>query len=628
MLVKSGTRGNLSVSHALTCALGLGLALGIYAVCLYVSQLPRFLHLQMNADGLQLISYIWDLRHHAFAWDGIQWPRAPHWFPDLSVQAVASLLTPSDAWAIFAYNIAQFSGFILIAGYIAFLLSESSLLASVSVSAAVISLAVLADAMLPGATGLPLKYFLPVNHFGPFVASLLGSVLAFRLVKNWSLATAVTLLIVSVLSILSDKLLLISFAIPVGLAAVGAAYKSEHSIPRRVYALIATIVASTAVAEGIDATLNRQGDIPVELMQIFTRAHSFIGETSKFLLAHIAPFAICLLLPLVTFLLYPLVFRSTVATRRKLSGQLPLALSDKARSQEIDVTTFFFWTHACLSIVAVVGLTALILYIDEGSYRYLVPVFSWTLIFTAAAILRVKMARWTVYFISFAAALFLCFALVKQQDLRPGPVTWHFPLADCLTEATERLRLKVGISEYWLSRPLMFESGWSLQVNQAASDGAPYLMETDRYWFTKSFAEPSRRLIYNFVVITTRAGWDKRKGRTPETLIPQSIINRFGYPDHIHTCNGGEEIWVYDDSERFTTTFLRGIAERTESYRASCRIRLWIGARLFALCRTADSHWRVSTLNASQCGGDIGNSGGTLTCALLGKTTPASTEHR
>jgi hypothetical protein len=84
-------------------------------------------------------------------------------------------------------------------------------IAAVSVSIVVISLAVLADAMLPGTTGLPLKYFLPIHHFGPFVASLIGRVLAFRLMKNWSRAAAVALFIVSALSILPDKLLLVTF---------------------------------------------------------------------------------------------------------------------------------------------------------------------------------------------------------------------------------------------------------------------------------------------------------------------------------------------------------------------------------------------------------------------------------
>jgi hypothetical protein len=160
----------------------------------------------------------------------------------------------------------------------------------------------------------------------------------------------------------------------------------------------------------------------------------------------------------------------------------------------------------------------------------------------------------------------------------------------------------------------MFQSGWSLQVSQATSDGVPYLLETDRYLFEKSFGDPDSRPIYNFVVITPGAGWDKLKVGTPETLLPKSIIGRFGQPDHIHTCGGGEEIWVYDDAERFTRTFLNGIAKRTESYKASCALRLWIGARLFALCHTDHKHWKISTLNVSQCDGDIGNSDGMLNC--------------
>src|SRR5262249_40432474 len=159
---------------------------------------------QMNADMLLAVSTVWDFLHHDYAWSGFQLPRVPSIFPDLLLQFAVALATPNDRWALFAYNVAQFSGFVLVAAYVARELPGASLVRATSAALSVLSTLVLADILLPTGTRITLNYFLSCIHIGPFILSFLGAALACRLLERWSHPVAASFLIMSPLLILSD----------------------------------------------------------------------------------------------------------------------------------------------------------------------------------------------------------------------------------------------------------------------------------------------------------------------------------------------------------------------------------------------------------------------------------------
>jgi hypothetical protein len=353
---------------------------------------------------------------------------------------------------------------------------------------------------------------------------------------------AILLFLVSSLSVLSDKLVLVSFTVPAVLAALLVGPLSTASTMRRAYAITGVIVASVAAAQVMDQFLNRQPDIPINFMQAPETFWKFLLGLWTYVPQHSSAVLLCLVLPLVIFLGYPFFFGGNppdVAGRGENSGlNCPLSTPGPTLS----LATGFLWSHAALAMMAVVLATGLIAYSDYGSYRYLTPALSWPLVFTIAATCIAWSMRGIIFAAGAAATLVVGVALLRGGNFKPGTATWHSPLAECLKAQRDPLNLHAGLAEYWISRPVMVGSSWSLQVNQATEDGHVYIWGNDPYWYTKSFADPNKRPVYNFVIM--------------ENMEPKAIMARFGQPTHIHVCGDGELIWVYSDSRQMTDVFL------------------------------------------------------------------------
>lgn len=579
----------LPASLRLTAYLILLLAAS-FLFCLYISRQSGFLGAQMNSDMLLAISYIWDLGQHDHAWHGFQLPRIPSIFPDLMIQAAAVSVAPSYGWSLFIYAWIQIALFGLAAAHIAALLTARPHYQTIAVSGILIAAAALADAWLPGSTGITSNYFMACIHFGPFVTALIAGAIAWRLLQDWRYVPAVLLFGVSTLSILSNKLLLAAFAVPVSLAAVATARMLMPGRMANARRVVAVVAASALAAYVLDRGINRQPDIAIEWTRAPARLQSFLLETFAFVGNHMWVVIVCVLLPAAVFVSYSrALLRNGWARLQKRSWS------------EADLAGVFFWLQGACAMAAVMAAVALLAYTDHGSYRYLAPVLTWPIIFTIAAVVANSLARKAAYAVGAAIVAFCAADLLARGDVTPGTVSWRSPMADCILANRERFGLRAGIAEYWVSRPVMFGSNWTLQVNQATGDGHPYIWGNNRYWYTKAFGNQSGVPTYNFVVM--------------ERMDPAGVARRFGQPSQRIECPAGQEIWVYDDGKRMTDLFLKPFAPPSGAYQESCRGMMRVGSQISGQCRRRNGTWRWASLDVRRCpAGDIRNHNGNLRC--------------
>jgi hypothetical protein len=481
----------------------------------------------MNSDSLLAVSFIWDTFNHEHALVGFQLPRIPSIFPDLVMQAAAVAISPSYRWSVFAYGWMQLVLFVLTAAWVAALIGAGSYSRAVSISAILIATVIMADSSVPGGTGTTFYYFLSCTHFGPFLASLLASAVAFKLLQDDTPAWAILLFALATLALLSNRLLLAAFAVPVCLAALLVA-----GWTRKAARVVVTIAASVVAAHLLDSQINRQPNLAMDWRQSATRLQLFLTETVALVYDHLWVVAACVFVPLAIFGAYLL---SLARNRRAFLGREVWPEGEMAKA--------YFCLTAAGAMAAVFSAVALLAYADRGSHRYIAPVLAWPIIFAIAAVASTSLSRKAAYVVGIVVIV-LCAgdSLRRGSSITPGTVSWRSPVAVCILANKDRFKLEAGIAEYWLSRPVMFDSGWTLQVNQARNDGVPYIWGNNPYWYTVRFDGRNGRPEYNFVVM--------------ERMDPGRVMSRFGEPSARIRCAAGQEIWVYSDGKRMTERFL------------------------------------------------------------------------
>src|SRR5690606_28344738 len=301
--------------------------------------------------------------------------------------------------------------------------------------------------------------------------------------------------------------------------------------------VVATVAASALAAHLLDGEINRQPHVPLEWLQSPDRLHLFVTETAAYVYDHLWIVTACVLVPLVIAGTYLV---SLARNRQAFLG--------RAAWPEGEMAKAFFCLMAAGAVPADFSAVALLAYVDLGSHRYLAPVLAWPIIFVIAAVSSSAVGRKAAYVVGIGIVAICASDLLSRGTLTPGTVLWRSPVTECILAHKDEYKLQAGIAEYWVSRPIMFASDWSLQVNQATGDGAPYIWGNNPHWYTVAFGRQNGRPTYNFVVMMRmdRAG----------------VTNRFGEPSRRIRCPAGQEIWVYDDAERMTKRFLEPFAAR------------------------------------------------------------------
>lgn len=341
----------------------------------------------------------------------------------------------------------------------------------------------------------------PVSHGGAFVVSLGTAILADDLRRSPRWGMSMVLGTICSLAVLSDKMFVFSFMIPLMCAIIVV----PATAPAR-RSLLAVAILATAAGMIADLFVLKEPDLPLIWSMIPQRIALVFREMSaSIFLGTFAPVLLLFAAPPVARRLAPTVFRD-----------------DRVR---------FFWIIAVAAILGTTALTVGFLYEELAHYRYLSCAIWWPIIFAGAALAmwlrerRRAVAALTVLMTVIAAGLSLT-VLVS-----PGPSLWRWrnPIERCLNDAAPDLR--EGLAAYDFARSITASNGWRVHADAILPTGAPFYWGNSFESYTTSHFDHARPPDYRFVVMTS--------------VDPAAITARYGQPDRTIDCSGNT-VWLYD----------------------------------------------------------------------------------
>ncbi len=474
-----------------------------------------------NSDSLFPTIFSWDFLRQHYSWAGFQFPRIPSFVPDLALYLPLFSALGDYRQAIFVYAIVQAFAFFALGGVVVSRIAGCPVINGALVLLMVMTGVLLIDRFFP-----PIPHhrliFTQVEHGGVVLISLAALVSTLPLLTRWGWAAAGALVTICFLGFLSDRLFAFAHCLA---AATGLAVLWFLTLlPRhRALAIVACVAAGVALALVADRLLFRQPDIrPSEVADHFAQ---FVVGTGAFLRHARVSATLTLAIPILVFIGAGIWWLG-----RRVSGG---PQSSVLTFRDNDVTPMFAWIYFAVGMTAVIPITAAI-YIDEGGYRYLGTLLYWPIlgmaIILASLIPRIVMPMSFAYLPVVAAIIF---ATAGHNGFAPLILRWENPLSMCLLKERDALGLKAGLAEYWVARPAMVGTGFSLQLDQITRSGDAYLWSNNWTWFDRSYADPSVPPQYNFIVMNE--------------IHESEVRQKFGSPDRIAVCDTFT-FWLYDDT--------------------------------------------------------------------------------
>ncbi|HEX4113706.1 MAG TPA: hypothetical protein VH020_14330 [Stellaceae bacterium] len=502
-------------------AVGFLIAVVALALALALLDRPRLL---INSDMLIPTDFVWDLLHNGAAWTGFQISRVPSFFPDLAIQFPVQGLGGSWRLAFAAFVFIDLLGLLGMGSWLASRIARADFagaaLCFVALAAIVVAtgLATLPPPSADMGWATPFDFsgafapwlfaFMPDNHGGPFVLTLIAVALAAGtpMRPTWPRLAAIAALTWA--AMLSDMLTLLDLLLPLTAALIGT-WRRGGSAGGAAGRILAASWLGGVLGLACSDLLNR-ARVPIPFVPAIPQHLAlFLADLGRYpeLPAAIAVLAILL----------GLEFRATRA--------------------ETPFRQFWFrfvGTGALLCLI----LTATF-YEDLWGYRYGEPVLWWAVILLAARLAPAvgRTAARYRYLIPAGAAIVLI-ATAAAFHL-PNLFTAHSPLVSCLRKAN----LRAGLANYWLSRETRALSDWGLQVEQIAANGAPFFWINDRFWYSHDRQDKAKPAGFQFIVMAR--------------LDANAVTRAYGPPDRVLAC-GPTTIRVFADPARLQA----GLADR------------------------------------------------------------------
>jgi hypothetical protein len=474
--------------------------------------------LAMNSDMLLPYSYAWDISQHADGWRMHELARIPSFVPDLATLGALLVITGSDRWTIVLYGMTQSLAFIHIGALLCRKLSGASFTTGAAAMFLLFSVLVALE-MATGGARVVLDAFLPVDHFGPFLLSLLGGWIGVEQVARPRARNLWWLAAIASFDYLGDQLLLVEFVVP--LAGACLLLDRAGKLPRAQTLRMAGAVAAGLLAGRLAyAALLHAGmrfETPLSLWpRMMARAAGYFARSLPgFAAQHPAALALGFGVPLVAYAHYPMLLVRSAKTDKDLAWQRA-----------------FLWCYAGLAIVGATVFTACF-YENEANHRYLIAVWAWLLIFAAATILRLPSPLRWLRGSTLACVLAFVAVFIGVDEGSIGVLTWDSDTAACVRRLKEPLSLHAGLADYWDSRSVMMATHWSVQVDQIYANGGAYLWGNDPDWYRRDRVDPARPPDYDFIIM--------------RRLDQARIRAVYGEPARIEPC-GDTTIWIYREA--------------------------------------------------------------------------------
>jgi hypothetical protein len=455
------------------------------------------------------------------AWHREDLMRFPSLLPDMAVFGVFSLFAMPVTLAYLLYALLQFLGLCYAGGAAAMLLTGDSL----TRSAARIStlLVLLCATALAEYYMHALALLLPLIHMGPFIASPLGAASAAALLHRTRPFCFVGLAVLISLVFLSDRLLLLTLALP-ALCGIGVL------LIRRQASLAAGLRICLAVATGLAV-----GDIGLHVLR---RNGLQVGGGMPI---HPATFPAAWLRFLTDWPSYAGSHRwHTALSAVVLAIAVSVAARTLRRRGSAEPAAVF------IAVFGVTAMTAELVFAccfhgDAGGYRYLLPIYVWSVVLASGLAGHDRPTAGPLL-----AAVLVCCSVRAFAGGSLAPPGFDTETARCIKELRDKLGLRAGLAFYWRARQTEVALAWNMQIDEIDASGLPQFGYNDPLRYTPDIHDVRRAPEYNSIITAF--------------LKEAALRSRFGSPDTIRSCDR-VTLWIYTDPERLRRVIATSLQE-------------------------------------------------------------------
>jgi len=358
-------------------------------------------------------------------------------------------------------------------------------------------------------------------HYGEFLAGLivLYFTIQYLIKKNFSFKELLIFLLISSITLASDKLLLLHYLIPITLSMIILAVVKIIKLKK-----LLKYIGYVSLIYFLGSFLHNKL-IPHKV--IFPNVASPKLEFS--MISHNLPYLKDIFVdayhtsPFITLLI---IISITLSIIFSIEGLLKVVKQEKLKFNKYLYFFLFF-----ISIQAMLNILAVAMTTHEVSPRHMIPLFILPLFALPIIIynLNSKKIKNTYYirypiYLTFTFLLFSQFNKFYNIKLKSNYLT---PMAKCFNNFIQYKNIEFGIGHYWHSKQLSLLS--NINIAQVKGDLKPYQWISTDSWYKKQ---------YNFAIIdhTTQSRWYR--------LNRDKIIKINGEPDSIQWC-GKNEILYY-----------------------------------------------------------------------------------
>lgn len=499
---------------------------------------PGTSNILTDADLIQLPTMFLDLKVDLANFWGWKLPEAPYYFPDTVIFLLINWLVQNTWRSIIVYSLVQACLLVLALSWIYREMGGKKTTVFLTVLLGTMSIFTkIYTSLFQSTQGLitPYIYYLcSYIHFGTYICALICLAASLMYLKHSNNFLLIAIILLIFLTTASDLLFAIYFTLPL-IATLLIANKSkifliDRKIKRFCYLIFLTSLLAYIYNKYFDI-LASTTTVEIKLGKIFISIKTILVDLwNRELSEQIFLFS-AIIIPLIFIIFF-------IYTSLNNNGTYNSFQKDRAKTYAL-IASIYVISAVILNLLAVIILGK---YTTIPDSRYLTFVY-----YSPGAIALTSIGLWLEKIKQIgkiAVATSVTLSIIAATSL----ATKEFPAISRVLSPPNyatcfNLDLpQAGLAGYWQSKPLIAFSQGKIQIATVTEEGKPSIGNSNRYWYTDSWAKPGTLPQFRFILM--------------KSLDKKAIAFRYGQPDRIEACVNSE-IWWYDNPEVIYSQLMR-----------------------------------------------------------------------
>jgi len=505
----------------------------IFIFFVYATRSGRTLAYLFNADILFIPTLYKDIFIHGYKISSWYIPSAPNLFPDIVLYFTFMFISNNVVIASVLFGIIQYLIILML-----FMLLVKTIFPKISFyHLAVINLLMtlfLLATLISNHYELTFLILSYSYHLGAFVMCLLALLFTFKYFKNYSIKYLIFLYFTGLTAIVSDKLFIILYCVPVLLSmffSVKKCYLKETLI--LVGAIILMIVTGL-----LTFNLLKNSDIcHIDIYSIKIKYESILPSFQV------------LVRQMYNYISYKNITSViTILSFSSLVGAIFLLIKNHKRIRKIKVFNdperiryFFIMFYVIFFIVVLFTPVLLGDYLENSKFRYSVfvfylSIFNISLIASLIFKINTSIMKYSSFICILLLAVYSLIFSIKNRTIDgfKRVLNYYPDYVECVDEFTKRHNLKYGLADFWLAKVVTMFSRNDARVYQIHKNVVNlyrYVLNED--WYYGSDYGKYNNPVFNFILIHKNADLS-------------AIISTLGQPLLIEECGSYKLVKVND----------------------------------------------------------------------------------